>query len=96
MRRQPGICCITTNNLDKKRISIIENRFGVSAEFSILATQKMTNFLTVEDSPQHIFRSSRYIPRKATNDTFSLAMNINSSVAQACNSLLFRAFAPCS
>ena len=36
------------------------------------------------------------IPRKATNNDFSLAMNINSSVAQARNSLLFRAFAPCS
>jgi hypothetical protein len=36
------------------------------------------------------------IPRKATNNDFSLAMNTNSCVAQACNSLLFRAFAPCS
>ena len=37
-----------------------------------------------------------FIPRKATNDTFSPAMNINSRVAQACNSQMFRAFAPCS
>ncbi len=36
------------------------------------------------------------IPRKATNDTSSPAMNINSRVAQACNSQMFRAFAPCS
>jgi hypothetical protein len=28
------------------------------------------------------------IPRKATNDTFSPAININSRVAQACNSQL--------
>ncbi len=28
------------------------------------------------------------IPRKATNNNFSLAMNTNSCVAQACNSLL--------
>lgn len=31
-----------------------------------------------------------YIPRKATNNDFSLAMNINSGV-QACNGLLLRA-----
>ncbi len=37
-----------------------------------------------------------YIPRKATNCAFSLAMNTNSCVAQACNSLLSRTFAPCS
>ena len=36
------------------------------------------------------------IPRKATPCDFSLAMNINSCVAQAWNSLLFRSFAPCS
>ncbi len=36
------------------------------------------------------------IPLKATTCDFSLGLNINSCVAQACNSLLSRTFAPCS
>jgi hypothetical protein len=48
--------------------------------------------------PQYAVFASRIeiniIPRKAANCDFSLAMNTNSCVAQACNSLLFRAFAP--
>ena len=41
-------------------------------------------------------RHNNLIPRKATNCGFSLAINTNSCVAQACNSLLLRVFAPCS
>jgi predicted RNA binding protein YcfA (HicA-like mRNA interferase family) len=48
------------------------------------------------DTLKSIERQSGLIPRKATTCDLSLALNINSCVAQACNSLLSRTFAPCS